>query len=97
MDAKEVGEKVKELAEKLIEENVKLTALDMNENTQFIDWLGSALIMQGCMVMLEAGCPPDIVLSRAVGCVKSFQKNAAHEALSEDGKPKIIMPGSSGN
>ena len=80
MDAKEVGEKVKEFAEKLVEENVQVTKLRMDENTLFIDHLGTALIMQGCMLMLEAGCPTNIVLSRAVGCVKGFQKKQAVEA-----------------
>jgi len=97
MDAKEVGEKVKEFAEKLVDENVQITKLQMDENTQFIDHLGSALIMQGCMLMLEAGCPPNIVLSRAVGCVKGFQKHKAEEALEEDRKSSIIMPGGRGN
>lgn len=90
MNAKEVGEKVKEFAEKLVEENVQITKLQMDENTQFIDNLGSALIMQGCMLMLEAGCPHDIVLSRAVACVKSYRMQSARTALEEDAKSKIL-------
>jgi len=93
MDAKEIGELVQEFAEKLVEDNIHVTKLDMNENTQFVDHLGSALIMQGCMLMLEAGCPPDIVLSRAVACVKSFHVSQAQEALEADAKPKIILTG----
>lgn len=97
MNAKEVGEKVQEFAEKMVEDNVQITKLEMDENTQFIDHLGSALIMQGCMLMLEAGCPPNIVLSRAVGCVKSYQMHQAKESLDADSKPQIIMPGGKGN
>lgn len=90
MDAKEVGELVKEFAEKLVEENVKITKLNMDENTQFVDWLGSALIMQGTMLMLEAGCPADIVLKRSMSCVVSFLK-AKEEAAKEDPKKLILV------
>jgi hypothetical protein len=95
MDAKKVGLKVKKFAESLIRDNVTSvkgdTNVQMDENTQFVDWLGSALIMQGCMIMLEAGCPSEIVLSRAVGCIKSFRRNEAEEAIEKDSKSKQLI------
>lgn len=97
MDAKEIGLLVKEFAEKLVEDNVKLTTLDMDDNTRFVDWLGSALIMQGTMLMLEAGCPSDIVLTRAISCVKSWEKDHAVETLAEESQNRIILPGGKGN
>ena len=95
MDAKEIGLLVKEFAEKLIGDNLEPGGLSMNESTQLVDHLGTALIMQGCMVMLEAGCPPDIVLNRAVMCVKGFRKQEAQQAIAEDkaAKSKIILTG----
>ena len=92
MDAKEVGMKVKEFAEALVEKHVSPLALNQEDNQHFVDWLGSALIMQGCMLLLEAGCPPQIVLSRAVGCVKSFEKAQLEEAQKPDAS-SLIMPG----
>lgn len=95
MDAKEVGTKVKEFAEQLVEENVHLTKLNMDENTQFVDWLGSSLIMEGTMLMLEAGCPPDIVLKRSAACIASFLK--AKEEEKKDDASKLILVGGRGN
>lgn len=91
MNAKEVGTKVKEFAEALVEKHVNVTKLHQEDNQHFIDWLGSALIMQGCMLLLEAGCPANIVLTRAVSCVKSFEKAQADEALNP--KSNIVLTG----
>lgn len=90
MDAKETGEAVKAFAEKLIDDNVRVTTLDMDDNTRFVDNLGSALIMQGCVTMLEAGCPPEIVLQRAVACVKGWKKKAAGGAV-EAAPPEVKL------
>jgi hypothetical protein len=92
MNAKEVGLAVQEFADNLVEENVKLTTLRMDDNTTFIDHLGSALIMEGTMLMLEAGCPPDIVLKRSAACIASFLKSKEEEAK-EDPKKLILVGG----
>lgn len=92
MEAKEIGEAVKEFSEGLIRHALvdEGKGLTNEAKIRFIDWLGSALIMEGASIMVEAGAPPDVVLSRAVAVCTSRMKQQAQESVEASVKESLI-------
>jgi len=86
--AKIVGQVVMQCAETLVEHHTDESKSE-KENVEALGAIGSVFIVQGSMLMLDAGCPEDIVISCVVACVESFKSRQLQEEA--EAAPKIIL------
>jgi uncharacterized cupredoxin-like copper-binding protein len=83
------------LVAEFTQETVELVQTLAQGNEQVLvrgfDSLGSAMIIKGAEIMLQAGAPPEFVLQRAAAVVKEFRTAELKTELENASKGRIIL------
>jgi len=79
---------IKQFAHDLVAANLNKVNPDPKTDLQTIDWIGTSLLMQGAVVLMQAGCPPQVVMQRVHAAAMELQQALGGGAAPPPAEPK---------